>query len=104
MKHLASNDFHFFKILAVKTNNFFLRANHKENAYCWTDPNQFLQDLPPNIKREILLVSYAELLEKINLFHIDANFTSAILPHLTMFNLNEKEIIWRQEDPADEGK
>ena len=50
-----------------------------------------------------MLISYAELLEKINLFHVDANFTTSILPHLTMWNLFKKEIVFREGDLADEG-
>jgi len=61
-----------------------------------------LQELPSNIKREVLLISYAELLEKINLFHIDANFTSSILPYLKMMMIHEKEIVYREDDIAEE--
>ena len=59
--------------------------------------------MPSNIKREVLLISYAELLEKINIFHIDANFTSSILPYLTMMMVHEKEVIYREGDVAEEG-
>lgn len=59
--------------------------------------------MPSNIKREVLLLSYAELLEKINLFHIDANFTASILPFLTMMLVHKKEIIYREGDISEEG-
>lgn len=47
-------------------------------------------------------MSYAEVLEKINLFHIDANFTASIVPYLTMMLVHEKEIIFREGDISEE--
>ena len=44
------------------------------------------------------------LLEKIYLFKIDMNFTISIIPYLRMLSVLKTEIIYREDDPAEESK
>jgi hypothetical protein len=62
-----------------------------------------MQELPSNIRRDLLLYSYRDIWTNIYLFKIDPNFTTTIFPFLTFMQLNEKAIVYREDDPAEEG-
>ena len=42
-------------------------------------------------------------MSRIDLFNNDKNFTINIIPHLMILKIGEKEILYREDDPAEEG-
>ena len=44
------------------------------------------------------------MIKNIGLLQIDANFTAKILTHLKLLKLKQREILYRQDDPAMESK
>lgn len=80
----------------------YLEVNFKENLFTWIQPKELLNILPSYIKKEVVVFSSWNLLEKIHLFKIDINFTISIIPHLKMLSVVNKEIIYREDDPSEE--
>ena len=61
-----------------------------------------LKQLPANIRTSLLLFSYYPMIKNIKILQLDANFTAALLFHLKLVKLKNKEILYREEDPAEE--
>jgi CRP-like cAMP-binding protein len=61
-----------------------------------------LKQLPANIRTSLLLFSYYPMIKNIKILQLDANFTAALLSHLKLVRLKNKEILYRQEDPSEE--
>lgn len=80
----------------------YLEVNYRENMFTWIQPAELLSILPSYIKKELIVFSSSNLLEKIFLFKIDMNFTISIIPHLKMLSVFKKEIIYREDDPSEE--
>lgn len=80
----------------------YLEVNYRENMFTWIQPTELLAILPSYIKKELIVFSSANLLEKIYLFKIDMNFTISIIPHLKMLGVFKREIIYREDDPSEE--
>ena len=70
--------------------------------YTWIQPKELLSVLPTYIKKELIVFSSKNLLEKIYLFKVDMNFTISVIPHLRMLSVLKKEIIYREDDPSEE--
>lgn len=58
--------------------------------------------LPYHLKKNLLLYTYYPMIQNISFLKIDANFTVAILLHLKLIKLQKREILYREEDPAEE--
>jgi hypothetical protein len=80
------------------------RLNHKENVYYFIDPQEDVMHLPYHLKKNLLLYTYYPMIQNIGLLKVDANFTVAILLELKLIKLQKKEILYREEDPAEESK
>lgn len=80
------------------------RLNHKENVYYFIDPQEDIMHLPYNLKKNLLLYTYYPMIQNIGLLKVDANFTVAILLDLKLIKLQKKEILYREDDPAEESK
>eukprot|EP01017_Pseudomicrothorax_dubius_P021634 TRINITY_DN2328_c0_g2_i4.p1 TRINITY_DN2328_c0_g2~~TRINITY_DN2328_c0_g2_i4.p1 ORF type:complete len:833 (+),score=237.86 TRINITY_DN2328_c0_g2_i4:185-2683(+) len=80
----------------------YFELNHRENIYSWIDPNNIIGELPSNLRRELLYSAFYRFIENIPLFQRDANFTALIIPHMKVLKLNTREILYREEDPAEE--
>ena len=80
----------------------YLEVNFRENMFTWIQPKELLNTLPSYIKKELIVFSSMNLLEKIYLFKIDMNFTISVIPHLKMLSVLKKEIIYREDDPSEE--
>lgn len=91
------------EFLKQKIQNY-LEVNFRENMYTWIQPKELLNLLPSYIKKELVVFSSKGLLEKIYLFKIDMNFTISIIPYLRMLSVLKTEIIYREDDPAEESK
>lgn len=61
-----------------------------------------LKELPANLRTSLLLYSYYAMIKNIRLLQIDANFTAALVTHIKVLKLKEKEILYREDDPAEE--
>ncbi len=61
-----------------------------------------LKQLPANIRTSLLLFSYYPMIRNIKRLQLDANFTAALLFHLKLVKLKNKEILYREDDPSEE--
>lgn len=68
------------------------------------DQKQYLQELAPNFRKDLIKWCYSSLFSKIPLLHQDELFTATLFPSLKIIRVNAKEMIYREEDPAVECK
>lgn len=68
----------------------------------WIDPNSVVKGLPMNLRTKVLLFSYYELIKNILILQIDATFTASLLLHAKLLKLKPNEILYRQDDVANE--
>lgn len=80
------------------------RLNHKENICHWVDPKDMLKGLPMSIRTKILLFSYYSIIKNIKILQIDATFTASLLTHIKLLRLKKDEVLYRQDDLANESK
>lgn len=67
------------------------------------DPQDLIEDLPQNLRQSLLLYTYYPMIQSLKLLQLDANFTAAIVTELKLLKLIKNEILYREEDPAQEG-
>ncbi|CAD8104476.1 unnamed protein product [Paramecium sonneborni] len=77
----------------------YYRNNYLKNVYTSLDPKKFIQELPSQLRNELLMICYKYLIDSVCLLKIDNNFTATILPHLNFLEAHPEEIIYRQDDP-----
>jgi hyperpolarization activated cyclic nucleotide-gated potassium channel 2 len=68
-------------------------------VYSSLDPKKLIQELPSQIRNELLLICYKYVQDSISILQIDDNFTATLLPHLNFLEIQPTEIIYRQDDP-----
>jgi len=68
------------------------------------DPHENLNELPSNLKTSLLLYSYYGMIKNIKLLQMDANFTASLLTRLKLMKIKKGETLYREGDPAEEGK
>lgn len=78
----------------------YYRNNYLKNVYSSLDPKKLIQELPSQIRNELLMICYQYLINAVNILTIDKNFTATLLPHLNFLEVHPGEIIYRQDDPA----
>ena len=61
-----------------------------------------MDELPNNLRQEIVLSVYSNKKEKVNIFKMDLDYTAEILEVTNILKLNKDEILYREEDPANE--
>ena len=61
-----------------------------------------MDELPNNLRQEIVLSVYSNIIEKVNIFKMDLDYTAEILEVTNILKLNKDEILYREEDPANE--
>jgi len=63
-----------------------------------------LKGLPMSIRTKLLLFSYYSIIKNIKILQIDATFTASLLTHIKLLRLKKDEILYRQDDLANESK
>ncbi|CAD8184026.1 unnamed protein product [Paramecium pentaurelia] len=77
----------------------YYRNNYLKNVYTSLDPKKLIQELPSQLRNELLMICYKYLIDSVSLLKIDNNFTATILPHLNFLEVHPGEIIYREDDP-----
>ncbi|CAK89996.1 unnamed protein product (macronuclear) [Paramecium tetraurelia] len=77
----------------------YYRNNYLKNVYTSLDPKKLIQELPSQLRNELLMICYKYLIESVTLLKIDNNFTATILLHLNFLEVHPGEIIYREDDP-----
>lgn len=62
--------------------------------------------LPPSLRDEVLSNTFGEVVEKVKFFREmdDVDFLWKILPQLTQFKIENKDVVYWKEDHADVSK
>eukprot|EP00828_Plagiopyla_frontata_P012292 TRINITY_DN17001_c0_g1_i1.p1 TRINITY_DN17001_c0_g1~~TRINITY_DN17001_c0_g1_i1.p1 ORF type:complete len:339 (-),score=23.35 TRINITY_DN17001_c0_g1_i1:436-1452(-) len=87
--------------LCEKIQNFF-EINMSEKIYPWVDPQRFFSDLPIHLRKELTITSYRDIIDQFSVLKEDRNFTTQIIQMLYVVHIPEKEILYREDDLAEE--
>lgn len=80
-----------------------LLHNHERNIYSWLSQDTLLKELPAALRTEIAQYMYKDIIEKVAFFQDkDPGFISFILPHLRSVCFKSGEVIFQQNEHADE--
>ena len=66
------------------------------------DPSKMIQELPTQLKKDLLLYCYEFLKDEISIFKIDPNFTADMVQHLYYFEAEKGDVIYREGDHPEE--
>lgn len=81
----------------------FIMHNHKYNVFTWFDPEVFIKELPSSLRTEVSIHMHKEVVKNIHFFRgKDPSFISYVVPRLKNLHLNFREIVYREEDHAEE--
>lgn len=83
----------------------FIIHNHQYNVFTWFDPEVFIKELPSTLRTEVSIHMHKEVVKNIHFFRgKDPSFISFVVPRLKNLHLNFREIVYREDDHAEEGK
>ena len=58
--------------------------------------------MPTYIKKELFLFTHKKIIENIEIFRTDLNFTVSILPDSCFMSVSPKSYVYRLHDPVEE--
>ena len=80
----------------------FIENNHREN-HMQVDQEKLLEELPSNLRAEVVTQTHGEIINKIKFFeNKDPDFLWSILPLLKQMKVYPQECLYNQADHADE--
>lgn len=80
----------------------YFKFNRQQNKFLNIDQLDFLDTLPEQQVKQLILFSYVDIIKQVNLFKLDLVYTSDIILYINFYKVNSNKVIYRTGDPSNE--